>query len=76
VLSVGGKRRIHRGCPGVAAVVGSHEPDVGIGPISEAVNMYAVALRARRRLLYDAENQKVTSSTEANKYLARIPQGI
>jgi hypothetical protein len=41
------------------------------GPISEAVNLYAVALRTGRKLLYDAENMKITNVPEANKYLSR-----
>jgi hypothetical protein len=41
------------------------------GPISEAVNLYAVALRTRKRLLYDAEKMKITNVPEANKYLTR-----
>ena len=41
------------------------------GPITEAVNLYAVALRTRKRLLYDAANATVTNVPEANKYLAR-----
>lgn len=40
-------------------------------PISEAVNLWAVALRTGRRLLYDAENMKITNLPEANQYLAR-----
>lgn len=40
-------------------------------PITEAVNLYAVALRARKRLLYDAESVKITNLPEANKYLSR-----
>jgi hypothetical protein len=40
-------------------------------PISEAVNLYAVALRTRRRLLYDAAGMKITNLPEANKYLSR-----
>ena len=40
-------------------------------PISEAVNLYAVALRTRRRLLYDPENRRITNLAEANKYLSR-----
>ncbi len=40
-------------------------------PISEAVNLYAVALRTRRRLLYDAASMKITNVAEANKYLSR-----
>jgi len=41
------------------------------GPISEAVNLYAVALRTGKKLLYDGESRKVTNLAEANKYLAR-----
>jgi len=41
------------------------------GPISEAVNLYAIALRTGRKLLYDAENRKITNVLEANKYLSR-----
>ena len=41
------------------------------GPISEAVNLYAVALRTGQKLLYDAENRKITNVPEANKYLSR-----
>ena len=41
------------------------------GPISEAVNLYAVALRTGRRLLYDSVNRKITNVPEANKYLSR-----
>lgn len=40
-------------------------------PISEAVNLYAVALRARQRILYDAESMKITNASDANKYLFR-----
>ncbi len=41
------------------------------GPISEAVNLYAVALRTGKRLQYDAENVSITNVPEANKYLSR-----
>jgi predicted dehydrogenase len=40
-------------------------------PITEAVNLYAVALRSGKRLLYDAENMRITNVPEANRYLAR-----
>ena len=40
-------------------------------PISEAVNLYAVALRTRQRLLYDGENLKIANSAEADRYLSR-----
>src|SRR5208337_3302726 len=41
------------------------------GPLSEAVNLYAVALRTGRRLLYDAAAGTITNVPEANKYLTR-----
>lgn len=41
------------------------------GPITEAVNLYAVALRTRKRLLYDAEKVSITNVPEANRYLSR-----
>jgi hypothetical protein len=41
------------------------------GPISEAMNLYAVALRTGRRLKYDAGAVKITNLPEANRYLAR-----
>jgi hypothetical protein len=40
-------------------------------PISEAVNLYAAALRSRRRLLYDPEKMEITNYAAANKYLMR-----
>jgi len=41
------------------------------GPITEAVNLYSVALRTGKRLLYDSESRKITNVAEANKYLSR-----
>jgi hypothetical protein len=41
------------------------------GPISEAVNLYAIAERTGQRLLYDAANTRITNSQEANRYLSR-----
>lgn len=40
-------------------------------PISEAVNLYAVALRTGKKLQYDAGSRKITNVSEANRYLAR-----
>jgi hypothetical protein len=40
-------------------------------PISEAVNLYAVALRTGKKLLYDAENRTIANVAEANGYLSR-----
>jgi hypothetical protein len=39
--------------------------------ISEAVNLYAVALRTGKRLQYDAETMTITNVAEANRYLSR-----
>lgn len=39
--------------------------------ITEAVNLYAVSLRAGKLLSYDAVNLKITNVPEANKYLSR-----
>jgi hypothetical protein len=39
--------------------------------LTEAVNLYAVALRTERILKYDAASQKITNIPEANNYLAR-----
>ena len=41
------------------------------GPISDAVNLYAVALRTGKKLLYDGESRKITNLAEANQYLTR-----
>jgi hypothetical protein len=42
------------------------------GPISEAFNLGALSLRlGGKRLLWDAENMKITNLPEANKYLTR-----
>ncbi|MGB7762574.1 MAG: Gfo/Idh/MocA family oxidoreductase [Bryobacteraceae bacterium] len=40
-------------------------------PVSEAVNLYAVALRTGRKLQYDAESMKIANMPDANKYLSR-----
>jgi Oxidoreductase family, NAD-binding Rossmann fold/Oxidoreductase family, C-terminal alpha/beta domain len=58
----------------IAAVRGGPQSPssfLNAGPISEAVNLYAVALRTGKKLLYDGESQKITNLAEANKYLAR-----
>jgi len=41
------------------------------GGLSEAVNLYAVALRTQQKLRWDAVAGKCTNSAEANRYLAR-----
>lgn len=40
-------------------------------PITEAVNLYAVALRSGKALKYDASKRLITNVTDANKYLTR-----
>jgi hypothetical protein len=39
--------------------------------LTEAVNLYAVALRSNKLLKYDAATMKITNEPEANKYLDR-----
>jgi hypothetical protein len=41
------------------------------GPISEAFNLAAVALRAGKRIEWDAAAMKITNVPDANKYLVR-----
>jgi len=58
----------------MAAVRGgaqSQSSFLNAGPISEAVNLYAVALRAGSKLVYDSQARKITNNVEANKYLSR-----
>jgi hypothetical protein len=58
----------------IAAVRGGPQSPssfLNAGPISEAVNLYAVALRTGKKLLYDGQSQKVTNVAEAGKYLSR-----
>jgi predicted dehydrogenase len=40
-------------------------------PVTETINLGAVALRAGRRVDYDTENMRITNFQEANKYLTR-----
>jgi hypothetical protein len=63
-----GLRQWAAACKGGAQSPGSF---LHAGGISEAVNLYAVALRTRRRLSYDAASRKITNVAEANKYLSR-----
>jgi len=59
----------------VAACRGDKQQSPGsflnAGPISEAVNLYAIAMRTGRRLLYDARTMAFTNYPAANKYLSR-----
>ena len=40
-------------------------------PVTETINLGAVALRAKRKVDYDAQSMKITNFKEANKYLTR-----
>lgn len=58
----------------IAAVRGGPQSPssfLNAGSISEAVNLYVLALRAGKKLLYDGESGKITNLADANKYLAR-----
>ncbi len=41
------------------------------GPITDAVNLGTVALRAGEKVVFDSENVKITNVADANKYLYR-----
>ncbi len=41
------------------------------GPVSETINLGAIALRARKKVIYDAEKMEITNVPEANKFLRR-----
>jgi Oxidoreductase family, C-terminal alpha/beta domain/Oxidoreductase family, NAD-binding Rossmann fold len=41
------------------------------GPVSETINLGAVALRARKKVVYDSAKMEITNLPEANKFLRR-----
>ena len=41
------------------------------GTVTEAINLAAVALRAKKKVEYDSKNMKITNDEAANKYLTR-----
>jgi predicted dehydrogenase len=41
------------------------------GPITDAVNLGTVALRAGKKVLFDSDNMKITNDVDANRYLVR-----
>ncbi len=41
------------------------------GPVTEAINLAAVALRAKIKVDYDSKQMKITNDESANKYLTR-----
>jgi len=64
----GGIERFIEGVKSNKQIVGSFRQ---AWPITEAVNLYATALRARKTLKYDADNLNITNDLNANKYLSR-----
>jgi hypothetical protein len=63
-----GLRQWAEGCKGGKHSQGSF---VNAGGISEAVNLYAIALRTGRRVVWDSAAGRITNNADANKYLAR-----
>ncbi|MCB0283904.1 MAG: Gfo/Idh/MocA family oxidoreductase [Calditrichaeota bacterium] len=41
------------------------------GPVTETINLAAVALRAKKKITYDSEAMEITNYEDANKYLTR-----
>ena len=41
------------------------------GPVTETINLAAIALRSGKKVEYDSENMKITNDEEANQYLTR-----
>ena len=41
------------------------------GPVSETINLGAIALRAGKKVIYEASKMEITNIPEANKYLRR-----
>jgi hypothetical protein len=41
------------------------------GPVSETINLGAVALRSRKKVIYDSVKMEITNLPEANKFLKR-----
>jgi hypothetical protein len=41
------------------------------GPVTETINLGAVALRAGKKVEYDTASMKITNVPEANKFLTR-----
>jgi hypothetical protein len=41
------------------------------GPVTEAINLAAVALRAGKKVEYDSKSMTITNDEAANKYLTR-----
>ena len=41
------------------------------GPVTETINLAAVALRAKKKVEYDSEEMEITNDEHANTYLTR-----
>jgi predicted dehydrogenase len=41
------------------------------GAVTETINLAAVALRVKKKVIYDSENMEITNDEDANKYLSR-----
>jgi hypothetical protein len=67
-------RRRGRTNPWLQAMQGG-EPSPGnflnAGPITDAVNLGTIALRAGKKVLFDSEHMKITNADDANRYLYR-----
>lgn len=57
----------------LSAMKGERSPGsfLNAGPITDAMNLGTVALRARKKVLFDSQTMKITNSADANKYLTR-----
>jgi hypothetical protein len=64
-----------RGHGGWLQAVQGGEPSPGdflnAGPITDAVNLGTVALRAGKKVQFDSQNVKITNAADANRYLSR-----
>jgi len=70
----GTRRQRRSGGTWIEAVTGGEQSPgsfLNAGPITDAVNLGTVALRARKKVLFDSENMKITNAADANKYLYR-----
>lgn len=60
--------------PWLTAIQGGEESPgsfLHAGPIHDAVNLAAVALRARRKVIFDSASMKITNAPGANRFLFR-----
>ena len=69
-----GGKYVSRQSPWLQAVLeGGQSPGsfLKAGPISDAVNLGAVALRAGKKVLFDSDKMKISNAADANKFLYR-----